>query len=95
MTANVHKLIRKKNKMLDKVYNKKQTHDYSVYKQFRNSLKRTIMIAKYTDDEKIINRNENNSKNVADPRTFGKLQKKKNKVPQSIVSSQGDELYDP
>ena len=38
MTANIHKLVRKKNEMFHKVYNKKQTYAYSVYKQFRNSL---------------------------------------------------------
>jgi len=46
MTANIHKLVRKENKMFHKVYNKNQTYAYSVYKQFRNSLNRTIKIAK-------------------------------------------------
>jgi len=32
--------------MFHKVYNKKQTYAYFVYKQFRNSLNRTIKIAK-------------------------------------------------
>jgi len=46
MTDNIHKLVRKKNKIFHKVYNKKQTYAHSVYKQFRNSLNRTIKIAK-------------------------------------------------
>jgi len=50
MTANIHKLVRKKNKMFHKVCNKKQTYAYSVCKQFRNSLNRTIKIAKNSQD---------------------------------------------
>jgi len=57
VTANIHKLVRKKNKMFRKVYNKKQT--YSVYKQFRNSLNGTIKIAKNSYYE-LINLNKNN-----------------------------------
>jgi len=68
MTANIHKLVSKKNKMFYKVYNKKQTNAYSIYKQFRNSLNWTIKIAKNSYFEKLINL-------MADSRTFGKLQK--------------------
>ena len=64
LTANIHKLVRKKIKMFHKVYNKKQTYAYSVYKQFRNSLNRTIKIAKNSYYEKLINLNKNNSKKV-------------------------------
>jgi len=64
MTANIHKLVRKKNKMFHKVYNKKQTYAYSVYKQFRNSLNRTIKIAKNSYYEQLINPNKNNSKKL-------------------------------
>jgi len=46
MTANIHQLVRKKNNMFHKVYNKKQTYACSVYKQFGNSLNRTIKTAK-------------------------------------------------
>jgi len=48
--------------MFHKIYNKKQTHAYSVYKQFPNSLNRTMKIAKNSYYEKITNLNENNSK---------------------------------
>ena len=64
MTANIHKLVRKNSKMFHKVYNKKQTYAYSVYKQFRNSLNRTIKIAKNPYYEKLINLNKNNSKKL-------------------------------
>ena len=96
MTANIHKLVRKKNKMFHKVYNKKQTYAYSVYKQFRNSLNRTIKIAKNSYYEKLINLNKNNSKKLW--QSLGHLinfKSKTNKVPQSVVSCQGEDLYDP
>ena len=91
MTANIHKLVRKKNKMFHKVYNKKQTYAYSVYKQFRNSLNRTIKIAKNSYYEKLINHNKNNSKKLW--QSLGHLinfKSKTNKVQQSVVSGQGD-----
>jgi len=47
--------------MFHKVYNKKQTYTYSAYKQFRNSLNRTIKIAKNSYYEKLVNLNKNNS----------------------------------
>jgi len=63
MTANIHKLARKKNRILHNVYNKKQTYAYSVYKQFRNSLNRTIKIAKNSYYEKLINLNKKTQRN--------------------------------
>jgi len=49
--------------MFHKVYNKKQTYAYSVYKQFRNSLNRTIKIAKNSYYEKLINLNKKTQRN--------------------------------
>ena len=82
--------------MFHKVYNKKQTYAYSVYKQFRNSLNKTIKIAKNSYYEKLINLNKNNSKKLW--QSLGQLvnfKSKTNKDPQSVVSGQGDDLYDP
>ena len=95
MTANIHKLVKKKNKMFHKVYNKKQTYTYSVYKQFRNSLNKTIKTAKNSYCEKLINLNKNNSKKLWQTlEHLVNFKSKTNKVPQSIVSDQGDDLYD-
>ena len=82
--------------MFHKVYNKKQTYAYSVYKQFRNSLNRTIKIAKNSYYEKLINLNKKNSNKLW--QSLGHLinfKSKTNKVPQSVVSGQGDDLYGP
>jgi len=54
-----------------KVYDKKQTYAYSVYQQFRNSLSRTIKIAKNSYYEKLINLNKNNLKKLS--QTLGHL----------------------
>ena len=95
MTANILKLVKKKNKMFHKVYNKKQTYTYSVYKQFRNSLNKTIKTAKNSYCEKLINLNKNNSKKLWQTlEHLVNFKSKTNKVPQSIVSDQGDDLYD-
>ena len=67
--------------MFHKVYNKTQTYAYSVYTQFRNSLNRTIKIAK-NSYEKLINFNKNNSKKLW--QSLGHLinfKSKTNKVP--------------
>jgi len=77
MTATILKLIRK-NKIFRKFYNKKQTHAFSVCKQFRNSLNRTIKIAKYNHHGKIINLNKNNSKKLW--QTLGRLVNFKSKT---------------
>jgi len=62
MTANIHKLIRKKIKYFIKFITKSK-HMPTVYKQFRNSLNRTIKIAKHSYEE-LINLNKNNLKKL-------------------------------
>ena len=82
--------------MFHKVYNNKETCAYSVYKQFQNSFNRIIKISKNSYYEKLINLNKNNSKKLW--QSLGhliKFKSKTNKVPQSVVSGQGDDVYGP
>ena len=64
LTPGIYKSILTKNKMYHKVYNKKNTPLYNMYKVYRNNLSRIIKMAKQQYYYTLISSNKNDTKKL-------------------------------
>jgi len=96
LTPQTCNLIKRKNKIYSKVWNKKDSQDYAIYKQYRNQVSRFIKDAKRDFSEKTIIKNTKDSKVLRqNVKTRINVKGTTKQCPQKVASTNAEILMKP